>query len=153
MNLLNFARMCWQLKDYNSKGSSVHIINILKGHILPYSNIWRRRSLKSGLFLSIQKKFHHNYHSRNPKVHICYPLGIFLYMFLWCSVLTWVLCYYMESLLLVLRGRLHSGDTEDQNWDHSIPNAFIQQVHCNIRIHWVLYIFVPVIYLPLKYHK
>lgn len=69
MNLLNFARMCWQLKDYNFKVSSVvHIINILKGHILPYSNIWRRRSLKSELFLSIQKKSHQHYHSRNQKV-------------------------------------------------------------------------------------
>lgn len=152
MNLLNFARMCWQLKDYNFKGSSVHIINILKGHILTYSNIWRR-SLKSELFLSVQKKFQQNYHSRNQKVQIYHPLGIFLYVFLWSSALLWVLCYYVESLLLVLTGPLHSGVTKEQNWGHSIQTTFIQDVHCNIKIHWFLNIFVSDVYLPLKDHK
>lgn len=39
MNLLNFARICWQLKDYNFKDTSFYIINNLKGHLVSYNNI------------------------------------------------------------------------------------------------------------------
>lgn len=106
MNLLNFARMCWQLKDYNFKGSSVHIINILKGHLLPYSIIWRTRSLKSEWFLSVQKKFHQHYHSRNQHVPIYHPGEIFVYALLWNAELPW--SHYLESLLLVLSRPPHS---------------------------------------------
>ena len=41
MNVLNFARICWQLKDYSFKDSSFYIINNLKGHSVFYSNIQR----------------------------------------------------------------------------------------------------------------
>ena len=41
MNLLNFARICWQLKDYGFKDSSFYIINNLKGRSVFYSNIQR----------------------------------------------------------------------------------------------------------------
>lgn len=110
MNLLNFARMYWQLKDYNFKGSSVHIINILKGHILPYSIIWRTRSLKSEWFLPVQKKFPQHYHFGNQHIPIYHPVGIFFHTFLWKAELPW--SHYLESLLLVLTRLPHSGVKE-----------------------------------------
>lgn len=100
MNLLNFARMYWQLKDYNFKGSSVHIINILKGHILPYSIIWRTRSLKSEWFLPVQKKFYQHYHFRNQHAPIHHLWEYFPHSRNFCEMLSfhWVTVW---SLLLV----------------------------------------------------
>lgn len=129
MNLLNFARMCWQLKDYNFEGSSVHIINILKGHILPYSNIWRRRSLKSGLFSG---KVSPTLFSRNQNVPIYHLRGKFLYVFVkFCAHIgIVVLCrvprlgfYWTSSLWGYQKAQLQS-----------IQATFIQHVHCNIKI-------------------
>lgn len=111
MNLLNFARMYWQLKDYNFKGSSVHIINIPKGHILPYSIIWRTRSLKSECFLSVQEKFHQHYHFRNQHVPIYHPVGIFFHTFLWeCWALIWSPSswFLLDLLTLGLKNKVKS---------------------------------------------